>query len=203
MIWFSTYENTFRHVVTGILGATVEGQLDTTNDHTNDCASQRWGRHCRCHVQLGMVVMVMGAIMMVKVVMEVMMVKVLFKIRHYLASGGGAMMNNTGKLVTAVKSDSLNWGTWTCFYWAWNYYITFLMLIKWKYSPQSWMGMSPASATERRVKARRTQSIFWKNFIKISVQVHLAFRWVQICTNTEEVARAGRLFMSEPNQKYK
>ena len=55
--------------------------------------------------------MVMGAIMMVKVVMEVMevmMVKVLFKIRHYLASGGGAMMNNTGKLVTAVKSDSLN-----------------------------------------------------------------------------------------------
>ena len=52
--------------------------------------------------------MVMGAIMMVKVVMEVMMVKVLFKIRHYLASGGGAMMNHTGKLVTAVKSDSLN-----------------------------------------------------------------------------------------------
>ena len=125
---------------------------------------------------------------------------------HYLASGGGAMMNNTGKLVTAVKSDSLNWGTWTCFYWAWNYYITFLMLIKWKYSPQSWMGMSPASATERREKARRTQSIFWKNFhqqMYISVQVHLAFRWVQISTNTEEVARAGRLFMSEPNQKYK
>ena len=79
MIWFSTYDNTFRHVVTGILGATVEGQLDTTNDHTNDCASQRWGRHCRCHVQLGMVVTVMGAIMMVKVVMEVMMVKVLLK----------------------------------------------------------------------------------------------------------------------------
>ena len=82
---------------------------------------------------------------------------------HYLASGGGAMMNNTGKLVTAVKSDSLNWGTWTCFYWEWNYYnlnvdknnLNLFTRGKWKYSPQSWMGMSPASATERRERARK------------------------------------------------
>ena len=36
---------------------------------------------------------------------------------------------------------------------------------KCKYSPQSWMGMSPASATEKRVRATRKENIFLKKKI--------------------------------------